>query len=104
AAMQTMMYGLLFWDSWEGPVPGNLKPAVFNLKEIFNSDFSPYLMMGPPRKPKTVIENFLDHEPLFRTALKHCVTEIFHPDIPFDQTTDLTRCSRCAFNVICSRV
>ena len=102
--MQTMMYGLLFLDSFEEPMPETLKPAVFNLKEIFHADFSPYLMMGPPRKPKVEIENFLDHEPLFRAALKDCVTEIFHPDIPFDQTTDLSQCSRCAFNAICSRV
>lgn len=104
AAMQTLMYGLLFHDSMENAGSLRLKPAVFNLKEIFNQGFSPYLMMGPPRQPKEEIEDFLNYELLFREALRDCVTEIFHPEIPFDQTTDLSKCFNCAFNAICSRV
>src|SRR5690606_1074233 len=70
AGMQTMMYGLLFLDSYEGHLSGPLKPAIFNLKDIFNVDFSPYLMMGASGKSKAEVQNFLDHELSFRSALK----------------------------------
>jgi ATP-dependent exoDNAse (exonuclease V) beta subunit len=42
AAMQTFFYGLLY----EANFPDNqffLKPAIFNLREIFKEDFNPYL-------------------------------------------------------------
>src|SRR5690606_30108715 len=44
AAMQTMMYGLLYKASQGGTVAYPLKPAVFNLKDIFAEDFNPYLV------------------------------------------------------------
>src|SRR5690606_10335437 len=49
AALQTMMYGLLYLETNPQNVPYPLKPAVFNLKSIFEEDFDPSLQMGSGR-------------------------------------------------------
>lgn len=102
AAMQTMMYGLLYQESQGGRVHHPLKPAIFNLKDIFSQDFSPYLMMGPPRKPKVEIEIYQEYQEAFRAELEKCLTEIFHPEVPFDQTKEEDKCLLCPFKEICA--
>lgn len=102
AAMQTMMYGLLYKDTYGGMITAPLKPTVFNLKDIFNQDFNPYLMMGT-RNKKEEINDYQEYEREFLDALNQCLTDIFHPDVPFDQTSDETKCQNCPYNAICSR-
>ena len=101
AAMQTMMYGLLYQESNRGEAPSPLKPAVYNLKDIFKDDFSPYLMMGA-RSPRQEILSYQEFEGEFLPALEACLTEIFHPAVPFDQTQEEEICERCPFREICS--
>ncbi len=101
AAMQTMMYGLLYKASYGAKLSSPLKPAVFNLKDIFNEEFNPYLIMGT-RTSKEEIGSYQEHESEFLDALGSCLGEIFHPDIPFDQTADDTKCVNCPYNAICA--
>jgi hypothetical protein len=103
AAMQTMMYGLLYQETSGGKISNPLKPAVFNLKDIFDEDFSPYLMMGFPRKHKEEINCYQEFEEPFLSALEEVLTEIFNPEIPFDQTEEEGKCQHCPFKEICSR-
>jgi hypothetical protein len=101
AAMQTMMYGLLYKASL-GAMPDHaLKPAVFNLKDIFNEEFNPYLIMGS-RGDKEEIDNYMKYEAAFVEALEACLTEIFHPDVPFDQAEDEAKCGYCPYKSICA--
>ena len=102
AAMQTMMYGLLYQASQGGSISRPLKPAVFNLKDIFNEAFSPYLMIGQ-RSHKEEVGSYQEHEAEFIEALEACLTEIFHPDVPFDQTTDELKCNNCPYKMICAK-
>src|SRR5690606_14860855 len=102
AAMQTMMYGLLYQESQGGLVHHPLKPAIFNLKDIFNPNFNPYLMMGPARKPKVEIDIYQEFHATFLEELESCLTEIFHPDVPFDQTNEEEKCIMCPFKEICA--
>jgi hypothetical protein len=101
AAMQTMMYGLLYKASYEGVLNHPLKPAVFNLKDIFNEEFNPYLIMGV-RNSKQEINSYQEYESEFVAALGACLSEIFHPDVPFDQTEDEAVCNYCPYKSICS--
>lgn len=103
AAMQTMMYGLLFQQSGGGSSGHSLKPAIFNLKDIFHDDFNPYLQMKLSRNNKEEVDNYLDLEEEFISELMACLREIFHPEVPFDQTEDDDKCLYCPFNEICSR-
>lgn len=103
AALQTMLYGLLYLETNSGTVPYPLKPAVFNLKSIFEDDFDPSLQMGSGRGAKVEIASYQTYEPEFREGLKVCVSEIFDPLIPFNQTEDEEKCKRCPFQNICHK-
>lgn len=102
AAMQTMMYGLLYEASSGGKVDYPLKPAVFNLKEIFNEAFNPYLVIGQ-RAGKEEVDSYQKYAEEFVEALRACLTEIFHPEVPFDQTMDEIKCHTCPYRMICGR-
>ncbi|AWW29361.1 PD-(D/E)XK nuclease family protein [Echinicola strongylocentroti] len=102
AAMQTMIYGLLYQHKF----PDNkkpLKPAIFNLREIFNEDFNPYLQLKEGRGGRQELENYLDYEIPFEEGLREMLSEIFDKDVPFDQTEDLKKCEYCPYKEICGR-
>ncbi|WP_200979713.1 PD-(D/E)XK nuclease family protein [Echinicola sp. 20G] len=102
AAMQTLIYGLLY----QAKFPENkqaLKPAIFNLREIFNEDFNPYLQIKEGRSKGEELENYLDHKEEFEENLKKLLGEIFDQTVPFDQTDDLEKCKYCPYKEICGR-
>lgn len=101
AAMQTMMYGLLYKETNGGQINTPLKPAVFNLKDIFNEEFNPYLQMGT-RGVRVEIQSYQEYEAEFLAALKSCLTEIFHPNVPFSQDEEEVKCGNCPYKEICS--
>ena len=102
AAMQTFFYGLLY----EANFPDNkhmLKPAIFNLREIFKEDFNPYLqeIIGPRKKME--VTDYSIYRDNYVTHLKKTLEEIFDQDQAFDQTTDIKKCQYCPYANICSR-
>jgi hypothetical protein len=102
AAMQTLFYGLLYQANYpDNTLP--LKPAIFNLREIFRDDFNPYLHEKPDRNSKQEVQNYLDYREDYETALKNTLEEIFDPQQAFDQTEDLDKCRTCPYADICAR-
>ncbi|WP_192349337.1 PD-(D/E)XK nuclease family protein [Algoriphagus sp. Y33] len=102
AAMQTMFYGLIY----QATNPGNtlpLKPAIFNLREMFGDDFNPYLQQKLPRKEGSEVNDYRQFEEEYSTGLKVLLEDIYNPEIPFDQTEDLKKCGYCAYKEICGR-
>ncbi|QDH81016.1 PD-(D/E)XK nuclease family protein [Echinicola soli] len=102
AAMQTLIYGLLY----QAKFPQNqapLKPAIFNLKEIFKDDFNPYLQLKEGRGERDELNNYLDYQQEFEEGLKAMLSEIFDKTIAFDQTDDLKKCQYCPYKEICGR-
>ncbi len=102
AAMQTMFYGLIY----QATNPDNslpLKPAIFNLREIFSDDFNPYLQIKIPYKPGTEVQDYRKFEEEYKSNLKSLLEDIFNPEIPFGQTDDLIKCSYCPYKEICGR-
>jgi len=102
AAMQTMMYGLLYKASQGGTVAYPLKPAVFNLKDIFAEDFNPYLVKES-RQSKEEVQSYQQYEHEFVDALKACLTGIFDPEVPFTQAEDELKCGYCPYKSICAQ-
>lgn len=97
AAMQTMLYAFFYQYAY----PSNripLKPAIFNVKEIYDPKFSPFLMME-----KEEIEDYLQIRDEFENELRQLLKEIFDPQVPFDQTTEVEKCRFCAYKEICDR-
>lgn len=102
AAMQTLFYGLIY----QATHPQNttpLKPAIFNLREMFLDDFNPYLQLKQPYKTGVEVNDYGDFEEDYRAGLKSLLEDMYNPEIPFDQTEDLKKCSYCPYKEICGR-
>ncbi len=101
AAMQTMLYGWLYQSKF----PDNqlvLKPAIFNLKEIFEEDFNPYLEMKEDKISEEV-NAYQDYQANFEQHFRGLVEEMFGSEQAFDQTDDVNKCSYCPYKEICGR-
>lgn len=103
AAMQTLLYGYLYQSTF----PENklkLKPAIFNLREIFKEDFSPYLKYKPEQyKPGIELEDYREFQQEFEIGLKGLLEEIYDPEVPFTQNENIEKCKVCSFREICGR-
>src|SRR5690606_14953076 len=101
AAMQTMFYGLIY----QATHPHNsamLKPAIFNLKEMFSEDFNPYLHQKQGRN-QIEVTDYRDFHQEYEMGLKGLLGELYDPATPFAQTTDLKKCEYCPYRKICGR-
>src|SRR5690606_18967010 len=90
AAMKTMFYGLIY----QATHPENqamLKPAIFNLKEMFSDDFDPYLYQKVGRS-RTEVNDYRDFHEEYEMGLKGLLEELYDSGTPFSQTTDLKKC------------
>ncbi len=102
AAMQTLFYGLLYHHNFpENTLP--LKPALLNLRDIYASDFSPYLEIKESGGKALVVEDYLNYKEVYESHLRVILEELFGRDIPFDQTKDLDKCAYCPYSEICGR-
>ncbi|GMQ29450.1 PD-(D/E)XK nuclease family protein [Algoriphagus confluentis] len=97
AAMQTLLYAYFYQHSHpENTLP--MKPGIFNIKEIYDSKFNPFLVMN-----KEEIRDYRDFAEEFEQGLSGLLGEIFNPEVPFDQTEDEKKCEYCAYREICGR-
>jgi len=102
AAMQTLIYGMLYQAKFpENRLP--LKPAIYNLREIFNEDFNPYLQQKEGRGKAEEVNDYREFEEEFKAGLKGLLKEVFDEEVPFDQTRDLDKCKYCPYKEICGR-
>lgn len=102
AVMQTMFYGLIYQATVkENTLP--LKPAIFNLREMFSENFNPYLQEKLPRKSGIEVNDYRDYQEEYKEGLKGLLEDIYNPDIPFAQTDDWKKCEYCPYREICGR-
>lgn len=97
AAMQTMLYAHFYETAHpENQLP--LKPGIFNIKEIYNPQFNPFLQLEGVE-----IADYRRFAEEFRTGLSGLLGEIFDPTKSFDQTDKVEKCMYCAYKEICGR-
>jgi MoaA/NifB/PqqE/SkfB family radical SAM enzyme len=102
AAMQTMFYGLIYQaTNPENTLP--LKPAIFNLREMFEDDFNPYLQQKLPYKTGIEVNDYREFADEYEEGLTSLLEDIYNPEVPFDQTEDLKKCGYCPYKEICGR-
>lgn len=97
AAFQTLLYALLYKAN-TSKTSYKIVPGLINRMNLFDKDFKFGLKVG-----KNFVE---DVEPLlhdFDRHLKTLLEELYDPNVPFDQTTDLELCRYCAYQRICYR-
>lgn len=97
AAMQTLLYAYFYqFEHPENQKP--LKPGIFNIREIYNPKFNPFLQMNGQE-----IQDYKAVEEEFIEGLSSMLGEILNPDVPFSQTEDEEKCKFCPFKEICGR-
>jgi len=96
AAFQILTY---VWITG-GEVP--VQPELYFVREMFKSDVRQGLRMGPARQKVTFVP---DREEMlgFEDQLNSLLTELFDPQVPFDQTPHVDFCTHCPYNAICQR-
>ena len=82
--------------------PLKVAPALLYIHKAANESYSPVIEYGKG-KEKISLYNFAQLEDSFAEHLKTLLTEIFNPDVPFEQTTITEKCLYCDYKSICKR-
>lgn len=101
AAFQTLLYALLYVHSLSGKnslETRRVVPGLINRMNLFDEGFTFGLKVG-----KQHVEDVETLFPEFRERLKDLFEELFDPNQPFDQTTEVDNCRYCPYAQICYR-
>lgn len=103
AAMQTLLYSLIYLQNYES-AGLRIAPGIFNIRELFTDHFDYRLQLkrenGRDFEPVSDVTPYL---PAFEDKLRDILKEIFEPSAVFDETTDRRKCAYCAYKNICNR-
>ena len=81
----------------------NLVPEVLKIRELFKGSFDTKLQFNPTGRDGNPVENFADFKDEFVERLTGTIKEMFNPEVPFTQCTEVELCKYCAFKSICRR-
>ncbi|MBR07442.1 MAG: hypothetical protein CMP48_07125 [Rickettsiales bacterium] len=99
AAFQVFFYSYLFYKKFQGDYEV-IEPGLFNSRDLFSDDFEWRIF---DKQNKTSVAEFRQYLPEFEQGLTDLLTEMYDPEIPFDQTDDLKKCGYCPYKDICGR-
>ena len=97
AAFQTMLYALLYKANHHS-TGSRIVPGLINRMNLFDRNFQFGLKVG-----KNYVDNVDPLIPEFEQHLKLLLEELFDPNVPFDQTTNIETCNFCPYQNICYR-
>ncbi|ADQ78682.1 hypothetical protein Palpr_0523 [Paludibacter propionicigenes WB4] len=95
--LQTFLYCILYQD--ENKV-SNLTPGIFYIRDLFKEDFDTVLIN---KESKEKVTDFEQYNEAFRKHLTTCLDEMFNPEVPFTQTSNLKVCQYCPYVGVCNR-
>jgi hypothetical protein len=99
AVLQIFLYACMIADSHtDKPV----QPSLLFVREIFQHDFDMKVMLTENRK-KTALNDFRGIASDFKLHLVQLLSDLFNPEIHFEQTADSENCKTCPYNSICMR-
>ncbi|CAE7944106.1 unnamed protein product [Symbiodinium sp. KB8] len=101
AAFQVFFYSYLFYKTYTGEYT-QIEPGLFNSRDLFDDRFSWQLIEKAGRNANAVGE-FRDYLEPFEEIVTELLSEIYHPDVPFDQVEDESKCRFCPYEEICGR-
>jgi hypothetical protein len=93
---QALLYTIIYKSTI--PELTAIYPGIYGLREIFSDNFNPQIS-----KNKEPISNSMVIADELLKGLDELLAQIFNRNIPFQQTTDLKKCSYCSYNSICHR-
>lgn len=96
---QLMLYALLYGNSNKSVSPNTpIALSIYRTAQLPYLEFRTTVMQGD--RP------IYDHTPYmkeFRQLLEQELTELFDPNIPYEQTADKNKCTFCDFKQLCGR-
>jgi hypothetical protein len=98
--LQTMLYGLYYSEIEPDKI---IEPGLYFIRNATQDDFSTHLIHKQEKNNSTPVTNFNNWKDEFNNCLTACIEEIFNPEIPFFQTTEIENCKYCSFKSICGR-
>ncbi len=102
AVLQTFIYGLLYLHSSNHKSNIPVQASLFNIRDLFRSDFSPLIQIGKGNSKQDVVDirSYLGE---FEQELKFLLNEMYDFEVPFSQTSDMNKCSYCPYAGLCNR-
>ncbi len=97
AAFQTLLYAWLYTKCFSPPA-GPILPGLLNSNIIFDDEKEFGLKMN-----NQLLTDVRPHLPEFEARLRELLEELFNPEQPFDQTTQIKNCEYCPYTRICYR-
>ncbi|MTI21133.1 PD-(D/E)XK nuclease family protein [Fulvivirga sp. RKSG066] len=96
--LQVFYYSYLYWK--KNGVTHQIEPGIFNSKDLFKDDFS---WRVHHKKSKNELHDFRPMAEEFEEFLTELLSEIYDPEVTFDQTDDYKNCEYCPYKDICGR-
>jgi len=93
AAFQALFYALLYQQNADAE---RIVPGLINAKDLFATDFDSRI-----RIDKDTVNDYTPWDKEFQQELHTLLGELFNPTVPFNQTTDLRKCSLCPYAKLC---
>jgi ATP-dependent helicase/DNAse subunit B len=90
AGFQAYYYASLFSEQYPGTA---IKAGIFSTRSV--NDGIKFLRKGKTIDPQILVR--------FNKKLQELAEEIMNPQIPFNQTEDISKCRVCAYKAICRR-
>ncbi|MFR9603585.1 MAG: PD-(D/E)XK nuclease family protein [Rikenellaceae bacterium] len=99
--IQTLLYSMMLYRSGKGG--GRVTPALFYVRAINNSGYSPHIVECVGRERREVL-SYSECSEEFEGYIKETLAELLDPEIPFKQCEDVKNtCSYCDYRAICKR-
>ncbi len=100
--VQIFLYGYLYKKKFSEHL--RVQPAIYNVREMHSSDFNPNIAQKIGRDSLEITPETFDLLlPDYLANLADKISDIFHPDIPFQQAENHDVCEYCDYKNICSR-
>jgi len=101
--LQMFLYGYIFKQVEKKPIL-NVAPAVYNLREMHNENFDPYLSIKIDKTKEIVSGKLFDSLiPEFEELMSLTISQLFNQNIPFSQTENSAVCEYCPYSLICEK-
>ncbi len=95
--LQTFLYSLMYVKK---SGTQQVVPEVLKVRDLFKSDFTTRLK---DKSRDMLVDNFDEYKDDFTSALTAVLDEIFNPEVPFGQCTEIELCKYCPFTSVCRR-
>ena len=97
--LQTFLYASIVKRHPQlNPTQLPVSPALLFIQQTAGEDYDPTLLLE-----KEKVLDIGAHDAKFKENLQRLLSEIYNPSIPFAPTSELKRCTYCAYRQLCDR-